>query len=53
MFIEIYETLLARYGPQGWWPVTPPGERTPRYTGGPDDPAQFPHRRRPDHHGEP
>jgi len=40
MFIEIYETLLAEYGPQGWWPVTPRGERIPRYTGGPDDPAQ-------------
>ena len=40
MFIEIYEKLLAAYGPQGWWPVTPPGERQPRYTGGPRDPAQ-------------
>jgi endonuclease-3 related protein len=40
MFIEIYEKLLAEYGPQGWWPVTPPGELRPRYTGGPRDTAQ-------------
>ncbi len=40
MFIEIYEKLLAAYGPRGWWPVTPPGERRPRYTGGPRDAAQ-------------
>lgn len=40
MFVEIYEMLLAEYGPQGWWPVTPPGERTPRYTGGPSGHAQ-------------
>jgi len=40
MFVEIYEKLLAAYGPQGWWPVTPPGERSPRYTGGPRTPVQ-------------
>ena len=40
MFVEIYEKLLAAYGPQGWWPVTPPGEGKPRYTGGPRDQAQ-------------
>ncbi|HER43200.1 MAG TPA: endonuclease III domain-containing protein [Candidatus Eisenbacteria bacterium] len=40
MFVEIYQRLLSEYGPQGWWPVTPPGERTPRYTGGPRDSAQ-------------
>ncbi len=40
MFVEIYETLHEEYGPQGWWPVAPPGEATPRYTGGPDDPVQ-------------
>lgn len=32
---EVYERLLSAYGPRGWWPVTAPGERTPRYTGGP------------------
>jgi endonuclease-3 related protein len=40
MLVEIYEKLLAAYGPQGWWPVTPPGELMPRYTGGPRNPAQ-------------
>ncbi len=40
MFIGLYETLLAAYGPRGWWPVTPPGERRPRYTGGPENAAQ-------------
>ena len=40
MFIEIYEKLLAEYGPRGWWPVTPPGERRPRYSGGPRSEAQ-------------
>jgi endonuclease III related protein len=27
----IYSELLTRYGPQGWWPVTPSGELAPRY----------------------
>lgn len=29
-----YRRLLSRYGPQGWWPVTPPGGRLPRYRPG-------------------
>ena len=40
MFIDIYEKLLVAYGPRGWWPVTPPGGRRPRYTGGPRSGAQ-------------
>ena len=40
MFNEIYEKLLEAYGPQGWWPVTPPGEKQPSYTGGPRSQAQ-------------
>lgn len=32
---EIFERLLGAYGPRLWWPVTPPGETVPRYTGGP------------------
>ena len=40
MFQEIYGKLLDAYGPQGWWPVTPPGELEPRYTGGPGDDRQ-------------
>jgi endonuclease-3 related protein len=39
-FIETYRMLLEAYGPQGWWPVTPAGETTPRYTGGPRSAAQ-------------
>jgi endonuclease-3 related protein len=38
--MEVYRTLLRAYGPQGWWPVTPPGGRKPRYTGGPRTAAQ-------------
>ena len=34
-FGEVYERLLAFYGPQGWWPVTPPGGCSPVYSGGP------------------
>ncbi len=30
-FQEIYRTLLDMYGPQGWWPVTPPGKNKPEY----------------------
>ena len=37
---EVYDRLLSAYGPRGWWPVTSPGERTPRYTGGPVDDRQ-------------
>lgn len=28
---EAYKTLYRRYGPQGWWPVTPRGSLAPRY----------------------
>ncbi len=28
---EAYRRLLQRYGPRGWWPVTPPGAGSPRY----------------------
>lgn len=34
-FMTVYRRLLRLYGPRGWWPVTPPGELAPRYTGGP------------------
>jgi endonuclease III related protein len=29
--IRIYEKLLAEYGHQGWWPVTPEGKLNPEY----------------------
>lgn len=29
-----YRRLLERYGPQGWWPVTPAGGTRPRYRPG-------------------
>ena len=42
IFEEIYCKLLEAYGPQGWWPVTPPGGGEPRYTGGPGtEPQRF------------
>ena len=28
---RIYQRLLGRYGPQGWWPTTPAGGRSPKY----------------------
>jgi endonuclease III related protein len=28
----IYRRLLREFGPQGWWPVTPPGGRRPCYS---------------------
>ncbi len=28
---RIYQRLHAHFGPQGWWPTTPPGEKKPRY----------------------
>lgn len=28
---RFYRLLLERYGPQGWWPVTDPGQRAPTY----------------------
>jgi endonuclease-3 related protein len=38
----VYEILRRAYGPQRWWPVTPPGETRPRYTGGPEtEPQRF------------
>jgi endonuclease-3 related protein len=40
MLMEIYEGLLAAYGPQGWWPVTPEGECEPGYSGGPRNALQ-------------
>lgn len=39
-FIIIYRMLLDSYGPQRWWPVTPPGETKPRYSGGPRSAGQ-------------
>ncbi len=32
---RIYQLLLKAYGPQGWWPVTPPKKIGPVYSGGP------------------
>lgn len=34
----MYDRLLERYGPQGWWPTTSPGATTPRYF--PDHPGR-------------
>ena len=31
---KIYTRLLKAFGPQGWWPVTPPGASAPAYTPG-------------------
>ncbi|MFA5139503.1 MAG: hypothetical protein WC728_09755 [Elusimicrobiota bacterium] len=36
-----YSRLLASFGPQGWWPVTPPGEVRPVYHPGKDVRAAF------------
>ncbi len=36
----LYQRLVDFYGPRGWWPVTPPGEYEPEYTGGPQSEAQ-------------
>ncbi len=36
-FRKIYDRLLREYGQQRWWPVTPRGGTTPRYSGGPRD----------------
>lgn len=30
----VYRRLLGAYGPQGWWPVTPAGRKSPRYRPG-------------------
>jgi endonuclease-3 related protein len=40
VFEEIYKMLRRAYGPQRWWPVTPPGGVEPAYTGGPRTPEQ-------------
>ncbi len=34
-FLKVYELLRRAHGPRRWWPVTPPGETKPLYTGGP------------------
>lgn len=31
MILSFYKKLLRAYGPQGWWPTTPPRGRSPRY----------------------
>jgi endonuclease-3 related protein len=40
LLLRIYHTLLRAYGPQGWWPVSAPGNEFPAYTGGPAGDAQ-------------
>jgi len=40
IFREVYRKLLACYGPQGWWPVTPAGGCSPVYSGGPENALQ-------------
>ncbi|MCK4538327.1 MAG: endonuclease III domain-containing protein [Candidatus Krumholzibacteria bacterium] len=34
-FFRIFELLLSRFGPGGWWPVTPDAGDVPCYSGGP------------------
>ncbi len=36
----IFDVLLAAYGKQGWWPVTPPGGTGLEYSGGPKNDLQ-------------
>lgn len=31
MIIEIFNRLYKAFGPQGWWPITAPGETVPKY----------------------
>ena len=31
---QLYRDLHRHYGPQGWWPTTPPGQSRPRYRPG-------------------
>lgn len=31
MIQQIYDILLEKYGPQGWWPYTPKGKTKPHY----------------------
>ncbi len=40
LLVAIYRTLRRAYGPQRWWPVTPPGGEAPEYIGGPRTPRQ-------------
>jgi endonuclease-3 related protein len=39
-FMDVYRSLRRAYGPQRWWPVTPPGATRPAYTGGPKNARQ-------------
>jgi endonuclease III related protein len=39
-FMKVYELLRRAHGPRRWWPVTPPGETKPLYTGGPRNDLQ-------------
>jgi endonuclease-3 related protein len=39
-YMEIYRALRRAYGPQRWWPVTPPGAMRPVYAGGPTNARQ-------------
>jgi endonuclease-3 related protein len=32
---RLYQQLYRRFGPQGWWPTTPPGQTRPQYHPGP------------------
>jgi endonuclease-3 related protein len=34
-FLRIFELLFTRFGPRGWWPVTPDAGGLPCYSGGP------------------
>jgi endonuclease-3 related protein len=40
LYVAIYETLRRAYGPQRWWPVTPPRGGEPVYSGGPRTESQ-------------
>ena len=35
--LQLYGHLLDHYGPQGWWPTTPPGSTVPVYDRGQDN----------------
>ena len=37
---EVYNILLKKFGPQGWWPTTPANKTTPKYAGGPKNERQ-------------
>lgn len=38
--LNAFSKLHLAFGPQNWWPVTPPGKAKPEYTGGPITPKQ-------------